>query len=95
MRLIEILPVIIAILIIIYIIIGIIKLVITNYENISKKHAVSEYITSSRFFDNSVRNRFVKNAVFFEGGQTAFKEPKSKSLARYDLIRSNSILKRF
>ncbi len=94
MRLIEILPIIIAFLIIIFIIISIIKLVIINYKDISKNRAVSEYVTSSRLFDNSLRNRFVKNAVFFEGGQTSFKEPKSKSLARYDLIRSNSILKR-
>lgn len=94
MPVIDIVPIIFAVLIIIFIIIKIIKLVFANYEHISREHAVSEFMKYPRVIDNST-NRFIRPSAYIDGGQTTFKEPKSKSLVRYDFIRSNSILRRY
>lgn len=94
MPILESLPIIISGLIIIYIILEIFKLFFVNYKYISKSYAVSEYKKSTKFFDNSIRNRFAKTSIPLDGDRTTFKDSKSKSLMRYDLIRINSILKR-
>ena len=59
-----------------------------EFKRVSKSSSIYDFKT--KFINNYFKNRYGKAGLFFDGTQTSFKEPKSKSLERYDLIRADT-----
>lgn len=71
-----------------YISLKVVLLFKNEFKRVSKSSSISDY--KSNFINNYFKNRYGKAGLFFDGTQTSFKEPKSKSLERYDLIRADT-----
>jgi len=72
---------------------GVIKIFNEDYKIRSKSNSRAEYVESSRF-SKPIMTRISKPSLSIEGIRNTSKEQKSKSLIRYDVIRTNTIFNR-
>lgn len=77
-----------------YAIVEVVKIFVEDYRIRSKSNSRVEYLKSPSRFFNPIRTRFSKPNLALEGIRTTYKDQKSKSLMRYDIIRINSVFKR-